>query len=205
MIFCCTHTPLDTHKLPCTPTPPLPVPITRPNRKVRQHFSDLYSLVTPSPSYPFLGVSTTGVGLFWGSTLGLLFGLLVRTLRISIVDRGSSRRACLSPCSDFVCGTPYPRIISLVSILEMLHRGQSSGLPVNNIKGCAHILGVRLPDHPDSWLEKIYQRERIPAASTIRANALLSFQQTGNNVPEASMHPMCIHQLKSISRQCGHR
>lgn len=48
------------------------------NRKVRKHFSDLYSLVTPGPSYPFLGVSSTGVGIFWSVTLGLLFGLLVR-------------------------------------------------------------------------------------------------------------------------------
>lgn len=45
--------------------------------QVRKHFSDLYSLVTPGPSYPFLGVSSTGVGIFWGCTLGLLFGLLV--------------------------------------------------------------------------------------------------------------------------------
>lgn len=45
--------------------------------KVRKHFSDLYSLVEPGPSYPFLGVSSTGVGLFWASTLGLVFGILV--------------------------------------------------------------------------------------------------------------------------------
>lgn len=45
--------------------------------QVRKHFSDLYSLVTPGPSYPFLGVSSTGVGMFWACTLGLLFGLLV--------------------------------------------------------------------------------------------------------------------------------
>lgn len=58
------------------------------NRKVRKHFSGLYSLVTPGPSYPFLGVSSTGVGIFWGCTVGLLFGLLVRTMHRMKVPAG---------------------------------------------------------------------------------------------------------------------
>eukprot|EP00903_Cladosiphon_okamuranus_P011141 g10515.t1 len=61
--------------------------------EVRKHFSDLYSLVTPGPSYPFLGVSTTGVGIFWGCTLGLLFGVLVSPSVVEHADLGTGPSA----------------------------------------------------------------------------------------------------------------
>ncbi|CAM9791928.1 unnamed protein product, partial [Ectocarpus fasciculatus] len=80
---------------------------------VRQHFSDLYSLVTPSPSYPFLGVSTTGVGLFWGSTLGLLFGLLVAPSVVEYAELGTGASAFgMGVCTVLLC------VLSVYAIVE---------------------------------------------------------------------------------------
>ncbi|CAM9493415.1 unnamed protein product, partial [Ectocarpus sp. 4 AP-2014] len=89
----------------------LPADVTK--EEVRQHFSDLYSLVTPSPSYPFLGVSTTGVGLFWGSTLGLLFGLLVAPSVVEYAQLGTGTSAFgMGVCTVLLC------VLSVYTIVE---------------------------------------------------------------------------------------
>lgn len=56
--------------------------------QIRKHFNERYSLVTPSPSYPFLGVSTTGVALFWGCSLGLILGLVVAPSAVTRMGMG---------------------------------------------------------------------------------------------------------------------
>ncbi|CAN0505982.1 unnamed protein product, partial [Ectocarpus sp. 12 AP-2014] len=89
----------------------LPADVTK--EEVRQHFSDLYSLITPSPSYPFLGVSTTGVGLFWGSTLGLLFGLLVAPSVVEYAELGTGASAFgMGVCTVLLC------VLSVYAIVE---------------------------------------------------------------------------------------
>ena len=89
--------------------------------KVRDHFHSRYSLTVPDPSYPLLGVSTTGVAIFWASTLGVATGLLVTP---SVVARTGVERhlvaAAIGPGCFFisvlsvfavskVCGVGEPR------------------------------------------------------------------------------------------------
>lgn len=45
--------------------------------QVRKHFHDRYSLIEPDPSYPFLGISVTGVAFVSSSTLGFLLSAVI--------------------------------------------------------------------------------------------------------------------------------
>lgn len=87
LFFSCLGSSLPPQEPIAQPRPPhcaLTIPENLEFPQVRKHFDDLYTLVTPGPSYPFLGISTTGVGVFWSCTLGVLFGLLVTP---SVVER----------------------------------------------------------------------------------------------------------------------
>lgn len=70
------------------------IPATPPRpKKVRQHFHDRYSLTEPGLSYPFLGVSITGVAVFWAVTVGVTVGALLTPTFVTLCGLKTGRAA----------------------------------------------------------------------------------------------------------------